>query len=139
MRRGRLTALGDTEAVLETLRTDPLPGEKAVAECTITQPGPPAPRVPLVPLTPLKIELLDNYAPGGLPGRMLQRAAIEGGRAVSHDIAADPGTGWWETPAVPIGAGATRRVLVEIEAVAPEAGMAWGPAAGTRFRVSPAR
>lgn len=130
VRRGRLTALGETEAVLETLHVQPRPGDKGIAECTLTQPGPP------VPLLPLKIEVLDSYAPGGLPGRMLQRIAIDGREAVSHDPAALPGTGW---VAAPLGTGSPRRVTVEVEALSPDPGVPWGAAASARFHVSLAR
>jgi hypothetical protein len=127
VRQGRLTALGDTEAVLETLNVQPSPGEKGIAECTLTQPGPPV---------PLKIELLDSYAPGGLPGRMVQRIAIDGKEALSHDPAAKPGTGWL---AAAVGTGSPRRVTVEVEALSPDPGVPWGAAASARFHVSLAR
>lgn len=126
VRRGRLTALGDGAAVLETLRVDPLSGDKAVAECTLTQIGPPV---------PLKIEVMDGYAGGGFPGRMIQRVTVEGEKTVSHDVAAVPWTGWWASPAVELGGGASRKITVEVEALAPDGGMGWGPAAGTRFRL----
>jgi Dolichyl-phosphate-mannose-protein mannosyltransferase len=124
VRRGRLTALGETEAVLETLNVRPRPGEKGVAECTLTQPGPPV---------PLKVEVLDSYAPGGFPGRILQRIAIDGRMALSHDPAAEPGTGWVAAPA---GTGSPRRVTVEVEALSPDPGVLWGAAASARIRVS---
>lgn len=128
VRRGRLTALGETEAVLETLHVQPRPGEKGVAECTLTQPGPPI---------PLKIELLDSYASGGLPGRMLQRIAVDGREAVSHDPAAVPGTGWVAAPVGVVEPGRARRITVEVEALAPDPGVPWGAAASARIRVSP--
>ncbi|HKI06219.1 MAG TPA: glycosyltransferase family 39 protein [Thermoanaerobaculia bacterium] len=127
VRRGRLTALGETEAVIETLHDSPKPGETAVAECTLRQPG---------PAIPLKVEVLDGYAPGGLPGRMRQRVAIDGRQVVSHDLAAEPGTGWVDAPAGAVGGGQERRVTVEVSALAPDPGVLWGPAAGTRFRLS---
>ncbi len=133
VRRGRLTALGDMEAVLETLNPQPGPGEKGVAECTLSQSG------PLSPLSPLNIEVLDSYAPGGFPGRMIQRITIDGREAVSHDPADAPGTGWLAAPAGVVGPGTTRRVTVEVEALSPEPGMPWGTAASTRIRVSRAR
>ena len=128
VRRGRLTALGTTEAVLETLHSAPGPGEKAVAECTLTRPGAPL---------PLTLQVLDGYAPGGLPGRMLQRVEIDGREAVSHDPAAEPGTGWLDAPAGTVGAGMVKRVTVEVSALAPDPGVPWGAAAAIRFRLSP--
>jgi hypothetical protein len=127
VRQGRLTALGDTEAALETLRGNPAPGEKAVADCTLVQDGPPA---------ALAVEVLDGYAPGGLPGRMLQRIEIDGREALRHDLAAAPGTGWVGAPVQ--GAPSGRRVRVEVAAVQPDPGSGWGWAASTRFRVSSA-
>lgn len=127
VRRGRLTALGETEAVLETLNVYPLSGEKGIAECTLTQPGPPV---------PLKIELLDSYEPGGFPGRVRQRISIDGREAVSHDPAAEPGTGWL---AAPLGTGSPRKITVEVDALSPDPGVPWGAAASARFHVSLAR
>lgn len=129
VREGRLTALGDTEAVLETLRDNPGPGERAAADCTLTQPGSPL---------PLQVEVLDGYAPGGYPGRMTQTVEIDG-REFSHDVAAEPGAGWWAAPAVAVGNGQEKRVRVEVVAGKPEPGQFWGPAGGARIRVSPAR
>lgn len=129
VRQGRLTALGDTEAVLETLNVQPRAGEKAVAECTLTQPGPPI---------PLNVEVLDSYAPGGLPGRMLQRVVIDGRQAVAHDPAAVPGTGWVAAPAGVVAPGRARVITVEVQALSPDLSAPWGAAAGARIRVSPA-
>lgn len=127
VRQGRLTALGDTEAALETLRGDPAPGEKAVADCTLVQDGPPV---------ALAVEVLDGYAPGGLPGRVLQRVEIDGQEVLRHDLSAEPGTGWVGAPVDAAASG--RRVRVEIAAVRPDPGAGWGWASSTRFRVSPA-
>lgn len=129
VRRGRLTALGQTEAVLETLHSYPPPGERAVAECTLRQPGPPV---------PLSVQVFDGYGPGGLPGRMLQRVRIDGRPAVSHDPAAEPGTGWLDVPAGTVGPGMAKRVTVEVSALAPESWIPWGAAAGARIRLSAA-
>ncbi len=130
VRQGRLTALGDTEAVLETLNTQPRPGEKGMAECTLTQKaGPPV---------PLKVEVLDSYAPGGLPGRMVQRIMIDGREAVLHDPAAEPGTGWVAAPAVVVEPGKAHRITIAVEALSPDPGVPWGAAGGARIRISPA-
>jgi hypothetical protein len=128
VRRGRLISLGATEAVLETPHDNPAPGEKAVAECTLTMPGPPI---------PLTVQMFDGYEGGGLPGRMLLRAEIDGRTVVSHDLAAEPGTGWVDAPAGPVGAGMTKKVTVEIAAVAPDPWASWGPASAVRFRLAP--
>ncbi|HSG38862.1 MAG TPA: glycosyltransferase family 39 protein [Thermoanaerobaculia bacterium] len=127
VRQGRLTALGDTEAVLETLHDHPAPGERATAECALTQPGAPL---------PLEVQVLDGYAMGGSPGRMIQRVEIDGREVVSHDVAAEPWTGWSEAPAGVVAPGQAKKVLVEVVAGKPEPGMPWGPAAGARIRVS---
>ncbi|HEX2225190.1 MAG TPA: hypothetical protein VHN15_13400, partial [Thermoanaerobaculia bacterium] len=103
------------------------PGEKAVADCTLVQNGPPA---------ALAIEVLDGYAPGGRPGRVFQRIEIDGREALRHDLAAEPGTGWVGVPVD--GAASGRRVRVEVAAVQPDPGAGWGWASSTRFRVSPA-
>jgi hypothetical protein len=130
VRQGRLTALGDTEAVLETLHDDPAPGEKATADCTLTQPGAPL---------PLRVEVLDGYAPGGYPGRMTQRVEIDGREVVSHDIAAASWTGWKGAPTGVVAPGQAKRVRIEVVAEKPEPGLYWGPAGSTRIRVSPIR
>jgi hypothetical protein len=126
VRRGRLTALGDTEATLETLQARPAAGERATAECTLRRPG----GVPAA--GPLAVEVLDGYEPGGQPRQMFQRIEIDGREVLRHDLAAAPGTGWQAAPA---GEGAEKRVVIEVAAGAPDPTVDWGPAAATRFRI----
>ncbi|HEX2642251.1 MAG TPA: hypothetical protein VHU81_04610, partial [Thermoanaerobaculia bacterium] len=102
VRRGRLTALGDTEATLETLRTRPVPGERAAAECVLRAGGAAGGALPPIPLA---VEVLDGYEPGGQARQMFQRVEIDGREVWRHDLAATPGTGWQAAPAGPIGGG----------------------------------
>jgi hypothetical protein len=127
VRRGRLTALGNSEAALEPLRPDPAPGETATAVCTLTGKGEPA---------PLVLQVQDTYAPGGLPGRMAQRVEVDGAEVLEHDLAAEPWTGWTNVPLGEVGAGTRKRVVVEVTALAPNPGAGWGPAANTWFRLA---
>jgi hypothetical protein len=126
IREGRPTAIGTTEVVMQTLRDYPAPGDRAAAECTLTQPGPPI---------PLAVRVLDSHEPGGAPGRMIQRVEIDGRELVSHDVAAEPGTSWQEAPAGLVGPGREKKVLIEVLAGNPESYALWGPAASARIRI----
>lgn len=127
IREGRLTAIGTSEVVMQTLQDNPAPGDRATAECTLTQPGPPI---------PLAIQVLDSHEPGGAPGRMIQRVEIDGRELVSHDVAAEPGTSWQEAPAGLVGPGQEKKVVIEVLAGNPENHALWGPAASARIRVA---
>lgn len=127
MDHGRLTGLHRTEASIETFQRDPSPGETATATCDLTGPKAPA---------PLVIQLYDAYAPGGLPDRMHVRVVIDGREVLRRDLAAEPGVGWMEVPVGTLGPGMKRKVLIEVAAVQPDPGAAWGKAANIRFRLA---
>lgn len=127
MDRGRLTDLYRAEAAIETFQRDPSPGETATVACELT--GPKA-RLPLV------LQLHDAYAPGGLPGRMYVRVAVDGNEVLRRDLAAEPGVGWMEVPFGVVGPETRRKVLIEVVAVHPDPGAAWGKAANVRFRLT---
>jgi hypothetical protein len=124
---GRLTALSQNGATLETYDVDPSPGETAVADCVFRAP---APRVPLI------LRLLDPYAPGGLPGRIVQRVTVDGRDVFVHDVAAEAGSGWTEIPLAPAAPGARRTLRIELAAVRPDPGAAWGRASVTSFSLA---
>jgi hypothetical protein len=126
--RGLLTALDPPRtAALRSLQSDPAPGDLAVAICDLSGSGTPA---------PMTLQLLDAYAPGGFPDRMMQRVRIDGSEIFAHDIAKEPGSGWAKIPLGMVGAGTSRKVVIEIEAVRPDAGPGWGNAAQTVFQIS---
>jgi hypothetical protein len=128
--RGRLTALTPSQATLEPRELDPSPGVAASAACGA---------VGARSATPLAIELLDSYAPGGLPGRMRQRVEVDGTPVLDHDLASEPGSGWLAAPLGVVPAGARRQTSIRIVAVRPERGAAWGKAASTTFQLARSR
>jgi hypothetical protein len=105
-------------------KPDPVPGEEAVLECRVV---PQAGGWRMV-----AFETMDEYAPGGMPGRVLQVVSLSGKEALVHDIAAEEGTGWHSVPLPPGTTGAVRCVL---RAENPEPGWNWGLASRTRFRL----
>jgi hypothetical protein len=122
--RGVLLELSEQRAAIATLQADPAPGENALASCELTGRAD----------APLALRLLDGYAPGGLPGRMRQRVEIDGAEILDHDLAAEPGDGWRQVP-LGSGPGVPRRILIQVLAVHPEPGAAWGRAATTAFEL----
>jgi hypothetical protein len=123
---GRLVSLVGGVATLEPFHRDPAPGETAAADCTVLTRN---------PSLPLAIRIHDAYDPGGRPLRMLQRVLVDGREALSHDLAAEPGGGWLEVPLGALSPGAPKTVRIEIVAVHPEPGAAWGRAASTQFQL----
>jgi hypothetical protein len=111
---------------IRTLRADPAPGEAAAAECRLDG-GDGA--------SPVALELLDSYEKGGSPGRMVQLVTVDGKEVLSHDIAAEAGTGWKRVPLVNDRGQPATDVTVRVQAVQPEPGSRWGIAASTTFRL----
>ncbi len=128
MNRGLLMTLAPGQrATMRTMLRDPAPGDTATADCQLTGSG--AQR-------PLTLQVLDPYAPGGFPDRLLQRVEVDGREVFSHDIARDPGSGWADVPLGEVGAGTNKKVVIEVRAVRPDAGPGWGDAARTTFQLS---
>ncbi len=128
MEEGRLVALAFNRARIAMHGGTAAPGETARVSCLL----PPAPDLPLQ----LRIE--DPYAPGGFPGRILERVSIDGREVFSHDLAAEPGAGWFEVPLTRAGLPAPSRVSFEILAVRPDPGWAWGAASAASFELGKA-
>ncbi len=128
--RGRLVDASETGATLETFDPNPSPGEKAVADCLFRA---------AVPASPLVIRLLDPYAPGGSPGRMVQRALVDGREVLVHDVAAEPGNGWTEIPLGTLPPGRRTAIRIELVAVQPDPGIPWGRQATTSFELAHAQ
>jgi len=122
--RGLVASLNPVPA-LRTLHQDPAPGEAATADCTLAGPS----------RSPLALRLHDPYALGGLPGRMVQRVEVDGAEVFRHDLAAEAGTGWAEIPLGILPRGARKRIRIEILAIRPDPGAAWGNAASTEFEL----
>jgi hypothetical protein len=127
MHHGFLSALtGSASVTVRTMHIDPPPGESATAECEVTGSGKPG---------SLVVQVLDPYARGGFPDRMMQRVEVDGVEVFAHDIAKEPGSGWADIPLNKRGAGDKHRVIVEVKAIRPDIGPAWGAAAETQFRL----
>jgi hypothetical protein len=128
--RGRLTSAYATGATMETFDPNPAPGEKAVADCAFRATAPPS---------PLVLRILDPYAPGGSPGRMVQRVVVDGREALVHDVAAEPGSGWTEIPLGKPGPDRRTALTIELAAVQPDPGISWGREASTTFELAHAQ
>ncbi len=114
-------------AAIRTLQGDPPWGDSAAAVCELTGTGKPR---------PLTLQVMDPYAPGGYPDRMLQRVEVDGVEVYSHDLAKDPGSGWANLPLGDVGEGTKRKVVIEVKAIRPDAGPGWGNAAVTTFQLT---
>jgi hypothetical protein len=126
--RGWVSALAGNEARLELARRDPLPGDVARASCAVQS----SPGVTAV------LGVLDDYAGGGHPNRIVQRVEVDGREALRHDLAATAGSGWMEVPLELEGTSA-RAVTVQVAADRPDQGPAWGWAGRTTFRIEARR
>jgi hypothetical protein len=128
VRQGQVVDLtNDAEATIRSLQQhDPLPGEKAVAECTLIGWG--EPRVET-------LQVLDAFGPGGFGGQMVQRVKIDGKEVFFRDIGLEPGSLWSNIPLGPVGAGTKRNVTIEMEAIHPKRGMGWGYSGRVVFRM----
>jgi hypothetical protein len=124
---GRLSDLTEQSAQLELLNTNPYPGETANAKCQLIGSGTPV---------PLSLKIMDPYAPGDLPDRIIQRVIVDGKELFHHDLAAQPGSGWFDIPLGLVGKGTDKTVLIEIIAFRPDPGCAWGPASRTTFQLA---
>jgi hypothetical protein len=123
---GRLRLITPTKGLVGTVRPrrdDPHPGEVATADCAAVRPLP----------SGLALQLEDPYAPGGYPDRIVQRVEVEGREVLRHDLAAEPGSGWFDIPIGGLPEGAS--VRVQVIAVRPDPGPAWGAAAATAMRL----
>ena len=128
MNRGLLGALDMSRyAILRTRLENPAPGDEAVAVCELAGCGEPR---------PLVLQVLDSYAPGGLPGRIVQAVAVDGAEVFSHDIAQTAGSGWANLPLGNVGLGMKRKVEIAVKAVHPDAGLGWGNAGSTSIRLA---
>ena len=116
---GRLIGFEWGRARLALASESPPPGETARVTCEL----PPA-------HAPLRLRLEDAYAPSGYTGRIVERVASDGRELLRHDIGGPEGATWLE---VPLDAG--RRVTVEILAVKPDPGWAWGTASAAAFEI----
>ena len=125
---GLLMALSADQAVMAPLHADPAPGETASASCELTGTA----------AVPLALRLRDAYAPGALPGRMRQRVEIDGVEVLDRDLAATPGDGWLSVPLGINAPGSARKILIQVIAVRPDPGAAWGRAAATPFELATA-
>lgn len=123
--RGRLMLLERSRLRLQPFPRDPAPGELTEAVCRLEAKA--AARVGLL--------VRDSYANGGLPGRMVQRVEVDGREVWSHDLGAEAFEGWQEVDLGEARPGRERTVRIQIAAVQPDPGAAWGWAAETEIEV----
>jgi hypothetical protein len=114
-------------ATVRTFALNPAPGDAAVAACELSGSG---------QTRPLMLQVMDDYPTGGLPGRMVQRVEVDGAEVFRHDIAQEPGSGWANIPLGDVGPATKKRVVIEVRALAPDPGAAWGEAAHTAFQLA---
>jgi hypothetical protein len=125
MRSGQLVGLEFNRARIGLRRADPLPGETARAVC----------RVPSGSAgESLRLRIEDPYERGGMPDRIVERVEIDGREAFRHDVAREPGAGWFEVD-LPRAPGGSLEVAVELIAVRPDAGWKWGRAVSEAFEL----
>ena len=48
----------------------------------------------------------------------------------------DPGEGWAQIPLGLVGAGTRKKITIEVKAIRPDPGAAWGNAAETKFQLT---
>lgn len=125
MDHGHLAALTPVSAAIATLAADPAPGDRAEMVCELAAPA-----------SPLLLQVQDPYETGGLPNRMRIEVAVDGGQALRHDLAAEPGSGWLEVPLGTTAGGRRRTVRIAVVAVHPDPGAAWGRAAQIPVRLA---
>jgi hypothetical protein len=119
----------ELNAVIRTLQPyDPAPGDKAVAECTLTGLRK-EPRLEI-------LQVSDPFDPGGLGGQMVQRVELDGREVYSHDVGLDPGSGWSDIPLGPIAIGMTKKVVIEVQAIHPAASQNWAYNSRTGFQLA---
>jgi hypothetical protein len=124
--KGELPLLESSRFLIQPFEADPPPGEITEAVCAVQ------------PTVPFRLLIHDGYAPGGFPDRIRQRVELDGVELWSHDLAAEPGDGWTE---VDLGTGLPgnpknpRKVRIQVVAVRPDPGPAWGRAALTEIQV----
>lgn len=124
LQRGKLLHRAASAFGFQVTNADPKPGELARVECSL---------VPREEGGAFSLEIRDAYAPGGFPDRLVQEAWVDGVQVYHHDIAAEAGDGWW-THKLEIHRGRAMQIVVQIAAVRPDAGPAWGNAAATDVR-----
>jgi hypothetical protein len=124
--QGTLDLMGFPSATIRTFRRKPAAGDAASARCELT--GSKVPR-------PLMLQILDPYAPGGLPDRMTQRVELDGVEIYSHNITQAPWSGWANIPLGDVEMGAKRSVAIEMKAIHPDPSVDWGSVA-TTFRLA---
>ena len=120
----------EVTAVIRTLQPyDPAPGDRAVAECTLTT-SQKEPRIET-------LQVFDPFDPGGLGGQMVQRVELDGHEIYSHDVGLEPGGGWTDIPLGAIAMGTTKKVVIEVQAIHPKADQNWAYNSRTRLQLAP--
>ena len=110
---------------------DPSPGKPwRVAECVLTGRGGENPG-------PWYSGVFDPLPADGLAGRHeCAGRRLDGEEVYYQDLGQEPGSGWANIPLGNVGVGTRRRVVVELQAIHPEAGANWGWNSRTSFRLA---
>jgi hypothetical protein len=116
---GRLTGIHWGRARLALGSDMPPAGQVARVTCDV-----PADRAGMT------LRLEDAYAASGFTGRVLERVTGDGRELLRHDVGGPEGATWLSVPL-----GGARRVTVEILAVNPDPGWAWGAASAAGFEI----
>jgi hypothetical protein len=116
---GRLTGVEWGRARLSLAGESPAPGESARVTCDLPRDR-----------SDLTLRLEDPYAPSGYTGRVLERVDADGHELLRHDVGGPEGATWLAVPLRD-----SRRVTIEILAVRPDPGWAWGPASASGFEI----
>jgi hypothetical protein len=125
--RTRLNVLTELSARMESLHTNPHPGETASAKCLLTA---------TETLVPLSLQTKDPHVPGGFPEGMIRRGVFDGQEIFRNDLAAQGGSGWFNVPLGLVGKGTQRNFLIEILSVYPGPGYPWTDTSKTEFRLA---
>lgn len=67
---------------------------------------------------------------------IIKRTLLDGQEIFRNDLVAQVGNGWIEVPLRLVGKGMQWIVLIEIMAIDPDPGYAWGEASKTEFRLA---
>src|SRR6185369_6145508 len=116
---GRLAAIEWGRARLSLASESPPPGESARVTCELPAGG-----------GDRTLRLEDAYAPSGYTGRVVDRVAADGRELLLHDVGGPEGATWLSVPL-----GSARRVTIEILAIRPDPGWAWGAASAASFEI----
>ena len=117
--------LEGSRVALQPFHRDPPPGESTEVSCLLRATSP----------ATVSLDVRDSYPTGGLPGRMVQRVVVDGLEIWSHELGATGWEGWQQVDLGEVRPDQQRVVRIQIVALQPDPGAAWGWAAATEVHV----